>query len=48
MSGFNWSYSRLADYEKCAALYRFRHIEKLPEPKGDALTRGINIHTQIE
>lgn len=48
MTAFNWSYSRLADYEKCPALYRYRHIEKLPEPKGDALTRGIAIHTKLE
>lgn len=46
--GFTWSYSRLADYEKCPAAYKWRHIDKLPEEKGTALERGIKIHGQVE
>jgi CRISPR/Cas system-associated exonuclease Cas4 (RecB family) len=45
---FTWSYSRLGDYEKCARLYKYRHIDRLPEPKGEALSRGIAIHEEVE
>ena len=46
--GFKWSYSALGDYEKCPALYRYKHVERLPEVKGPALDRGIKIHETIE
>lgn len=39
-----WSFSRLQCYEECPAKFRYRNIDKLPEPKGDALLRGIKIH----
>ena len=45
---FTWSYSRLGDYEKCPRLYKYRHVDRLPEPKGDALARGIAIHEEVE
>lgn len=45
---FRWSYSRLADYEKCPAFYKYRHVDRLDEPKGPALERGIEIHQMIE
>ena len=36
----SWSYSRAADYRKCPARFRFKHIAKLPEPSSPALERG--------
>jgi hypothetical protein len=39
----SWSYSRFSDYAKCALYAYLKHIEKVPEPKGPALTRGSEI-----
>ena len=41
-----WSYSRLALYEQCPRLHKYRNLDKLPEPKGDAMFRGITIHKE--
>lgn len=41
-----WSYSRLALYESCPFLHEARNILKLPEPKAEAMIRGIKIHNE--
>lgn len=43
-----WSYSRLSCYELCPAQYKYRNIEKLAEPKSEAMQRGIDIHKECE
>jgi hypothetical protein len=42
-----WSYSRWSDHAKCAALYKYKYIEKLPEAESEALERGSAVHLQI-
>lgn len=44
----SWSFSRYADYRKCPALFKFKHLDKLKEPKNDAMQRGIDIHKLAE
>lgn len=43
-----WSYSRLYDYERCPQLYKFKAIDKLPEPPNPAMDRGTRIHNLAE
>lgn len=43
-----WSYSRLMQYEKCPAAYKFQVIDKLPEPGSAAMERGSDIHKKAE
>lgn len=43
-----WSISRLKDWERCPQYAKFRHGLKLPEPKGEALERGIAVHAEAE
>lgn len=43
-----WSYSRLACYETCPRQFRYRYVDKLPEPKSPAMDRGILIHEALE
>lgn len=43
-----WSYSRLSLFEECPAKYKYRNIDKLPEPKSPAMARGIKVHKEIE
>lgn len=43
-----WSYSRLYDYERCPQLYKFKAIDRLPEPPNPAMERGIRIHGLAE
>lgn len=44
----SWSISRLKDWERCPQYAKFRHGLKLPEPKGEALARGIAVHAEAE
>jgi len=48
----SWSFSRLGDYDRdsggCPAKAKYKHLDKLPEPKGDALVRGSAIHELAE
>lgn len=39
----SWSYSRYTDYARCPAYANYKHNLKLPEPKSDAMARGIEI-----
>lgn len=43
-----WSHSKLRDFETCKAQFKRRHLEKLPEPKSDALEWGSEVHEAIE
>lgn len=43
-----WSFSRLTLYEECPAKFKYRHIDKLPEPQAAPLLRGQEIHKKAE
>lgn len=43
-----WSYSAYGVYKQCPLKYKLTKIDKLPEPKGPALERGIEIHAKAE
>jgi len=43
-----WSYSRYADYKQCPAKFKFKYIDKLPDPGSPAMQRGSEIHTAAE
>jgi hypothetical protein len=43
-----WSISRLGNYEQCPAKTKYKEIDKLPDPGGPAMTRGIAIHSAAE
>ena len=40
--------SSLGDFKQCPRLYRFRHIERIPEPPSGAMVRGIMVHDALE
>lgn len=40
--------SRAADFQTCALLYRFRVVDRLPEPPSEAATRGTLVHAALE
>lgn len=40
--------SRAADFKQCPLLYRFRAIDKLPEPTSTAQLRGSLVHAALE
>jgi RecB family exonuclease len=40
----SWSYSAVTQHNKCPLAFRFRRIDRLPEPEGEALTRGKDTH----
>ncbi len=42
-----WSYSRLAKYETCPAAFKYRNIDRLPEPQSPAMLRGDLIHQDM-
>lgn len=42
-----WSYSRLAKWEECPAAFKFRNIDKIPEPQSPAMARGDEIHQNM-
>lgn len=44
----SWSYTRLSDYERCPAFANYKHLLKLPEPKGAAMQRGADIAQATE
>lgn len=43
-----WSYSRLVTFLECPAKFKYKNIDKLPEPQGPALARGERIHKLAE
>ncbi|HEX6523120.1 MAG TPA: PD-(D/E)XK nuclease family protein [Streptosporangiaceae bacterium] len=46
--GPSLSPSRAADFMTCPLLYRFRVIDKLPEPPTEATARGTLVHAALE
>lgn len=38
-----WSYSRFRDYDKCPRFFKFKHLDKFPEPDSPAMARGSEI-----
>jgi hypothetical protein len=44
----SWSYSRLSDYLLCPLKSRLKHLDKLQEPKNEAMARGGEIHLLAE
>src|SRR5690349_7042655 len=40
--------SRAADFKQCPLLYRFRAIDRLPEPPSTAQLRGTVVHAALE
>ena len=40
--------SRASDFEQCPLLYRFRAIDRLPEPQSTAQVRGSVVHAALE
>jgi putative RecB family exonuclease len=40
--------SRAADFKQCPLLYRFRAIDRLPEPPSTAQLRGSVVHVALE
>src|SRR6202453_408189 len=40
--------SRAADFKQCPLLYRFRAIDRLPEPPSTAQLRGSVVHAALE
>ena len=48
MANFSFSYSRWADWSKCPAMYKYKHIDKVdtgPTPK--ALLEGRKVHDDV-
>lgn len=43
-----WSYSRWQVYETCPKRAYFKFVKKMPEPGGEALERGAEIHGEAE
>lgn len=43
-----WSFSRWRDYKECPARFKYRTIDKRPEPQGEASKRGDEIHKLAE
>jgi hypothetical protein len=44
----HFSWSALEKFESCPRAWRHKYIDKLPDPKGPALERGIKIHEALE
>lgn len=43
-----WSYSRYGDYKQCPAKFKYKHLEKRPDPGSAAMNRGNEIHKMAE
>lgn len=39
----SWSFTRFNDWNRCPAYAKFKHLDKIPEPKNDAMKRGAAI-----
>lgn len=44
----SWSFSRYSLYRQCPAKFKYKVLDRLPEPSSPALDRGAAIHTQAE
>ena len=36
----SWSFTRFNDWNRCPAYAKYKHLDKIPEPKSDAMLRG--------
>jgi CRISPR/Cas system-associated exonuclease Cas4 (RecB family) len=43
----SWSWSRYYDYKLCPLKAKLAHVDKIREPKNDAMTRGGQLHDDI-
>lgn len=43
-----WSYSRYGDYTQCPAMFKYKHLDKLPTKGSPAMQRGSDIHKEGE
>lgn len=44
----SWSFSRYSDYKLCPLKFKLKHIDKITEPKNDAMQRGADVHEKAE
>lgn len=44
---YAWSYSRWADHDKCPALAKFKHVDRIREPENDAMRNGQLAHDSL-
>jgi Protein of unknown function (DUF2800). len=44
----SWSFSRYGDYKTCPLKFKLKHIDKIAEPKSDAMQKGIDAHNDAE
>lgn len=44
----SWSFSRYDDWRKCPLKAKLKHLDKVQEPKAEAMQRGIDIHNMAE
>lgn len=42
-----WSYSRWSCWSTCPLQYKFKHVDKLPETKSQAMLDGIRVHEAL-
>jgi hypothetical protein len=43
-----WSWSRWSDYDQCPAKFKYKHLDRLPDPGSAAMQRGNTIHKMAE
>jgi RecB family exonuclease len=44
----HWSWSSLDTFEQCPRRWKHKYIDRLPDPPGEALQRGIAVHSALE
>lgn len=50
-SGFNWSFSKLTMFEQCALRFKFKYVDRVPEPPpkpDNPMERGNREHKRLE
>lgn len=43
-----WSYSRYDLHRRCPKAFKYKHLDKLPEPSSEAMARGNSVHKLLE
>jgi putative RecB family exonuclease len=44
----SWSFSRYSDFKQCPLKFKLKHIDKINEPKSEAMDKGIEAHDVAE
>lgn len=44
----SWSFSRYSDFKTCPLFFKLKHMDKVLEPKSDAMQKGIDAHEDAE